>query len=83
MLMVCSHILVGDELPAKNFKGYFVARFSEPFDRSGCSHKGRLAEGKTEGKGPDLAAWVTFEPSVKRVDVRVGVSFISIEQARR
>ncbi|ORY26128.1 glycosyl hydrolase family 92-domain-containing protein [Naematelia encephala] len=74
-------ILVGDDLPAKSFKGYFVARFSEPFEDVGISRYGELEPGVTTGTGKVLAGYVTF--SSKKVEVRVGVSFISIEQARR
>ena len=78
-----SHILVGDELPATSFKGYFVARFSKPFNDVGTSNHGKLAPGRTDGSGEDLAAYVTFNGNTVEVEVRVGVSFISIEQARR
>ncbi|GMK53915.1 hypothetical protein CspeluHIS016_0105010 [Cutaneotrichosporon spelunceum] len=76
------HILVGDELPAKGFKGYFVARFSEPFASAGISHAGRLADAHA-GDGHVLSAYVTFARNTLAVNVRVGVSFISVEQARR
>ncbi|KAL7422033.1 hypothetical protein Q5752_003806 [Cryptotrichosporon argae] len=76
------HILVGDDLPATRFKGFFVARFSAPFARAGTSHLGRLTA-ETSSAGPVLSAWVGFGDDVRVVDVRVGVSFISVEQARR
>ncbi|EIW72522.1 hypothetical protein TREMEDRAFT_26302 [Tremella mesenterica DSM 1558] len=77
------HILVGDELPATNFKGYFVARFSQPFRDVGISYDGKLQPGETQGQGKILAGYATFNHDVKVVDVRIGVSFISIDQARR
>jgi putative alpha-1,2-mannosidase len=77
-------VLVGEELPAKAFKGYFVARFSEAFSGEiGVSSHGRLEPGITTGSGEVLSGYVTFASDVKVVDVRVGVSFISIDQARR
>ncbi|BEI84098.1 hypothetical protein CcaverHIS002_0407020 [Cutaneotrichosporon cavernicola] len=76
------HILVSDDLPAKGFKGYFVARFSEPFAQAGISHSGELEDAHS-GDGQVLSAYVTFARGTLGVDVRVGVSFISVEQARR
>lgn len=76
------HILVGDELPAKGFKGYFVARFSAPFEKAGISHAGEIEDAHA-GDGTVLSAFVTFARGTPGVDVRVGVSFISVEQARR
>lgn len=35
------------------------------------------------GQGQELSSWVTFGEGTEEVNVRVGVSFISIEQARR
>lgn len=80
-----SHILVGTALPASNFKSYYVARFSKPFKTFGISHHGQVERGigETKGEGEVLAAWVGFEEEEVMVDVRVGVSFISIEQAGR
>ncbi|WVQ99719.1 hypothetical protein IAU59_006861 [Kwoniella sp. CBS 9459] len=77
------HVLVGEELPAKSFKGYFVARFSRPWTSGGISYDAKLEPGVLEGKGEVLAGYVQFEEGEKEVEVRVGVSFISIEQARR
>lgn len=74
---------MGDVLPAKNFKGYFTARFSQPFDDYGTSNRGVVDKDHAEGSGADLAGWVTFDRHAEQVDVRIGVSFISIEQARR
>lgn len=59
-----------------------MARFSRPFTGGGISHAGKI-EYTLHGEGPDLSGWVTFDEGIGYVDVRVGVSFISIEQARR
>jgi putative alpha-1,2-mannosidase len=77
-----SRILLGEELPAKGFKGYFVARFSQPFEVGGISRKGVLSDEK-EAEGRELSAWVGFPEETFTVEVRMGVSFISVEQARR
>ncbi|KLT38965.1 hypothetical protein CC85DRAFT_266218 [Cutaneotrichosporon oleaginosum] len=76
------HILMSDALPAKGFKGYFVARFSRPFASGGISHSGMLRRAHI-GDGKVLSAYVTFPRGTPDVDVRVGVSFISVDQARR
>ena len=68
---------------APDFSGYFVSRFSQPFASYGITH-GSVAESNAmEGMGEHLGAWVKFEPSCNRVEVRTGVSFVSIEQARK
>lgn len=69
-------------MPAKGFKGYFVARFSQPFDLGGVSRKGILSDEK-QAEGKELSGWVGFPEGTFTVEVRMGVSFISIEQARR
>lgn len=71
--------------PAKGFKGYFCARFSAPFAEWGTASNanGSVRPGKTSATGTQLSAYVRFADSVKRVDVRVGVSFISVDQARK
>lgn len=76
-----SHILLGEEIPAKHFKTYFVARFSHPIQTAGISYDGKL-EDKKQGEGKVLSAYATFWDAERWVDARIGVSFISIEQAR-
>ena len=83
MLTLPSHILLSDEIPAASFKGYFVARFSQPFAGHGISYDGELSPAVSTGEGKVLAGYVTFPEHTKTVEVRVGVSFISVEQARR
>ncbi|KAG5219976.1 glycoside hydrolase family protein [Salix suchowensis] len=56
--------------PARGFKGYFCARFDRPFLSWGVIQNG-------------TASFATFDPNDTTINVRVGVSFISIEQARR
>ena len=74
--------MLGEELPAQGFKGYFVARFSQRFSTGGTSVKGVLSD-KEQREGRELSGWVGFPAGTFTVEVRVGVSFISIEQARR
>jgi len=69
-------------LKAPGFSGYFVSRFSADFTTYGVSHGGHLSEGANDGQGSELGAYVTFAKA-SRIEVRTGVSFVSIEQARR
>ncbi|KAK5988157.1 putative glycosidase [Cladobotryum mycophilum] len=66
-----------------SFKMYFVSRFSAPFISYGTTVAGKVQKGQRQADGKFVGAFVTFDKSVKRVEVRTGVSFISIEQARR
>ncbi|GJE97274.1 glycoside hydrolase family 92 protein [Phanerochaete sordida] len=70
---------------APSFRGYFVARFSEPILEWGTAGagSGALRPNASSAEGAQVAAYVRFAEGVKSVDVRVGVSFISVEQARR
>ncbi|KAL9090314.1 MAG: hypothetical protein Q9165_005347 [Trypethelium subeluteriae] len=68
---------------APSFSGYFVSRFSEPFSSFGVAQAGKLRSGVTVANGTQIGAFVTFSNSTKRVEVRTGVSFVSIEQARK
>jgi len=67
---------------AADFKGYFVARFEEDFESWGTANNSTLFEGATYGEGLELSAYVRFPPGIEKVHVRVGVSYISVEQAR-
>ncbi|KAF1989983.1 glycoside hydrolase family 92 protein [Aulographum hederae CBS 113979] len=68
---------------APSFRGYFVSRFSEPFDSFGTTYNSSLVPNAKSGNGSHLGAYATFPPDTKRVEVRTGVSFVSVEQARR
>ncbi|THH04809.1 hypothetical protein EW145_g5249 [Phellinidium pouzarii] len=68
---------------APSFAGYFVARFDKPFASWGTAHNATLAEYSSDGTGEMLSGYVRFAHGTREVDVRVGVSFISVDQARR
>ncbi|OAX38346.1 glycoside hydrolase family 92 protein [Rhizopogon vinicolor AM-OR11-026] len=68
--------------PAKNWSGYFCARFDQPFASWGVSKNHTLFDGQTSGHDTLLSGYATFSSEVSEVSVRIGVSFISIEQAR-
>jgi putative alpha-1,2-mannosidase len=70
--------------PATGFTGYFCARFDTDFVSWGTANNGTLHPGQKEGNGSTLSGYVFFEPKDKlTVTVRVGVSFISVDQARK
>lgn len=68
---------------APSFKGYFVARFDEPFASIGTATGPTLHPTEPTRADEDLSAYVTFAKGTTRVQVRVGTSFISVEQARK
>lgn len=68
---------------ALNFQGYFVSRFSESFHSYGIAKGADLEEGVASGEGEHLGAYAAFGKDVRRVEIRTGVSFVSVEQARR
>ena len=65
------------------WSAYFVARFDQAFVGYGTAQNGTVHEGVTDAVGPLLSGFVRFGPGTRRVGVGVGVSFISVEQARR
>lgn len=67
---------------ASHFKGYFVARFEDDFASFGTAHLGELSEGSDFAEGSAVSAFVRFG-TASIINVRVGVSYISIEQARQ
>jgi hypothetical protein len=69
--------------PAKHWSGYFCPRFDQPFASWGVSQNNTLFDGQTSGNGTLLSGYATFSPEVMEVSVRIGVSFISVEQARK
>lgn len=70
--------------PAPTFAGYFCVRFSEPLVEWGLASNadGQLSPRQISRNGTQLSAYVRFNETVETVDVRVGVSFISVDQAR-
>src|SRR5580698_9225362 len=66
-----------------NFKGYFVVRFKQPF-MSHNVYSGTFSRpGQNELTSTNVGAYVGFDTHQdNQVDVQVGTSFISIDQAR-
>ncbi|EHK50168.1 glycoside hydrolase family 92 protein [Trichoderma atroviride IMI 206040] len=73
---------LGPDRP-KSFNMFFVSRFSVPFESYGVTQGGKVIEGKTTINGKFVGGYVKFNKSVQRVEVRTGVSYISVAQARR
>ncbi|KAI1176051.1 glycoside hydrolase family 92 protein [Nemania sp. FL0916] len=73
---------LGPDRPA-SFHGYFVSRFSEPFKSFGTTSGRNISEGTQSASGESLGAYVRFSPETTRVEVRTGISFVSVEQARK
>ena len=69
--------------PATKWSGYFCARFDTDFEGYGVANNGTHGDGVKEGKGSILSGYVKFGSKTKVVNVRVGVSFISVDQARK
>ena len=68
---------------AEGFSGYFVARFDAPFVAFGTVQNGTVRAGDSARDGTMLGGYAVFPRDTHTVDVRIGVSFISVEQARR
>ncbi|EJF58543.1 hypothetical protein DICSQDRAFT_149044 [Dichomitus squalens LYAD-421 SS1] len=68
---------------APNFSGYFCARFDVPFESFGVVQNGSTEENVTQGDGAMLSGFARFAQGTRQVNVRVGVSFISVGQARK
>ena len=69
--------------PATKWSGYFCARFDTEFESWGIANNGTLHDGEQYGSGAMLSGYANFDKKTKVVNVRVGVSFISVEQARK
>lgn len=69
--------------PASSFAGYFAARFDIPFSTFGTSNGPSIHSNHTYlANGTEIAGWATFPTGTKQVTVRIGTSFISVDQAR-
>jgi predicted alpha-1,2-mannosidase len=66
-----------------NFKGYFVARFRQPLRGQGVYQGALQVPEKTEVMAEAVGAFAQFDTkSTPVVEVQIGTSFISMEQAR-
>ncbi|KAF9235374.1 glycoside hydrolase family 92 protein [Melanogaster broomeanus] len=76
------YIIAPLSTPATNWSGYFCARFDQPFASWGIAQNGIVSH-RTRGDGSMLSGYAAFAPECSQINVRVGVSFISVGQARR
>jgi hypothetical protein len=70
---------------AAGFRGYFCARFDFELEQSVIIQNGTTYHGQKNAEGPLLGAYTFVPTSSSRqnvIDLRVGTSFISIDQAR-
>ncbi len=66
-----------------NFKGYFVIRFNQAFTRYGTYDGSTEHSGIVAQEGNNIGAFAEFAKNTGRpVEVQIGTSFISIDQAR-
>lgn len=69
--------------PLPNFKGYFVIQFSKPFPSFGTWEDADINHGRDQQSGHRIGGYVTFSTTQGEViGVKIGTSFISIDQAR-
>jgi len=65
-------------------KVYFVARFSRPFDGYGTWVRDEIQADSATAEGKNIGAYADYDAKAgDKVVVRVGVSMISIDQARK
>jgi len=67
----------------ENMRQYFYAEFSAPFENSGTWNLNGIVEKTREQEGTGIGAWVQVPSSSKKAEVRIGISYISEEQARK
>lgn len=64
------------------FKLYFVIRSKTPF-KAGTWNDKKLFPEETQQKGAKIGAWLTFPQGKEPVELQTGISFVSIEGARK
>jgi putative alpha-1,2-mannosidase len=66
-----------------NFRGYFVVQFSKQSSNHGTYSNAALRPGAETAMDSNVGAYLTFETKgSETVEVKIGTSFISIDQAR-
>lgn len=69
--------------PPKNLKGYFVIQFSKPINEKGIYENYEIKKDETKADGQKSGAYISFDANPnEKVEVRIGTSFVSVEQAR-
>jgi predicted alpha-1,2-mannosidase len=63
---------------------YFVAEFNSSISSYGVWDKMEINAGKSYAIGDSIAAWISFDnPGNSTVEMRIAISFVSIENARK
>src|SRR6266540_2631779 len=69
--------------PLPNFKGYFVIQFNKPFTAFGTWENNDIHRGSKQETGHRMGGYASFATTQgEEIKVRIGTSFISIDQAR-
>lgn len=71
----------GPDVP--NFKGYFVVKLDQAIEDFGTWEEAGKYPNETEIAGQYIGTYIKLRPGTKTVTVKVGTSFISIDQARK
>lgn len=70
--------------PPKNLKGYFVVSFSKPITAKGTYIDYKPEADRLSASGRKSGGYITFTTADDEwVEVRIGTSFLSVDQARR
>lgn len=67
---------------SKNTRQYFYAEFSRPFNLNGTFDGQNIFQGDKEINGRRTGTYVTFNHLSSPVEVRIGISYIDIDQAK-
>lgn len=65
----------------KNFKGFYVLKFDQTFTDWGTWQEDTITTGNRIKQGKHIGGYVKFKSNVSDVQLRIGSSFISFEQA--
>lgn len=89
----CGYLAKADQ--RSYYTMYFVAQFDQPFTSTGAWHDGDVQQGKPTAQGgtgydakgfpaagKGSGVWVGFDPAKGPVHVRVGISYVSLDNAK-
>lgn len=69
--------------PPKNLKGYFVIQFTNPINGKGAYKDYKIEKDGLKAEGQKSGAYINFDADKdEKIEVRIGTSFVSVEQAR-
>ena len=62
---------------------YFVAKLDQPFEKFGAWEEGKQLPGAViQVSGKDAGAYVQFGPQVEKIQMKVAISYVSVDNAR-